>query len=161
MDIFTYSTYVSHSGYADRVSLTLAVGIVVSLFYSRRTGWSTGGLVTPGLLALQAADPLYFSGSLALAALFAVILRPLAHALSLYGRERVGAALLLAISFRLLFRGDFGVDAFWIGWIALGLVAADMERQGLAQTLAATVSASLATAAVVLLLLYAPGYFAR
>ena len=149
------------STFTGRVSLTIAVGIIASLVYARRTGWSSGGLVTPGLLAIQATNPVYFAGSLALAVVFSFILRPITKKFTLYGRERVGVAMLLAIAFRLLFRGNFGsfggpVDVFgefWIGWIAPGLIAADMERQGVWMTLAAAVSTAIATAFVVSLLL--------
>ena len=82
------------------------------------------------------------------------------QALSLYGRERVGAALLIAITFRLLLRGHFSADAFWIGWIAPGLVAADIERQGVMVTLSAVIAASLATAFSILLLCSVRGSFA-
>ena len=146
----------SLSSFSGRVSLTIAVGILASLLYSRRTGWSTGGLVTPGLLAIQAGDPAYFAGSLGLAVLFSIALRPLARGLSLYGRERVGAALLLAIAFRLVLQTvhpPAGLDAFWIGWIAPGLIAADMERQGVLMTLSAAVSTAVVTAIAVWLLL--------
>ena len=146
--------------YTGRVSLTIAVGIAVGLFYTRRTGWSTGGLVSPGLLALQAADPLSFGGALLLGLGFAVVLRPLAKFFSLYGRERVGAALLLAIAFRILFRGQIGIDAFWIGWIAPGLIAADAERQGALMTIVAAASTGIATAIVVFFMTMAAGYLA-
>jgi poly-gamma-glutamate biosynthesis protein PgsC/CapC len=131
---------------AGRISLTIAVGIVVSLFYSRRTGWSSGGLVSAGLLAVQASDPLRFAAVLLLAVGLSAVLRLLAKMLSLYGRERVGAALLLALALRLALRGETGIDAFWIGWVVPGLIAADIERQGLTTTLAAAVSTSLTTA---------------
>lgn len=132
--------------YTGRVSITIAVGIVFGLIYARRTGWSAGGLVTPGLMAIQAVSPVNFAATLSLAALFAVILRALTGLFPLYGRERAGAALLIAIIFRLLFRENFAADAFWIGWIAPGLIAADIERQGILMTVAAVVSTSLATA---------------
>ena len=145
--------------YTGRVSMTIAIGIVFSLIYARRTGWSAGGLITPGLMAIQAMSPLYFTGSLVLALLFAAILRALTRLFSLYGRERVGAALLIAITFRLLLRGHFSADAFWIGWIAPGLVAADIERQGVMVTLSAVIAASLATAFSILLLCSVRGSF--
>lgn len=129
-----------------RISITIALGILVGLFYMRRTGWSAGGLVTPGLLALQAANPFFFGGTLFLGGLFAAILRPVGDRLGLYGRERVGAALLIAIAFRLMCAGRLDMDAFWIGWIAPGLIACDIDRQGAAMTFAAAVSCSLATA---------------
>jgi poly-gamma-glutamate biosynthesis protein PgsC/CapC len=139
-----------HTG---RVSLTLAIGIVISLFYSRRTGWTSGGLVSPGLLAVQASDPLRFAAVLALSVALSAVLRLLTKILPLYGRERVGAALLLALALRLAFRGETGIDALWIGWVAPGLIAADIERQGTAMTLAAVVSTGLATASAAQLIL--------
>lgn len=138
--------------YTWRVSLTIAVGIIIALFYSRRTGWSVGGLVTPGLLAVQAASPMNFAGALLLALVFAAILRPLVKIFGLFGRERVGAALLIAILFRLIFHGRLGTDIFWFGWVAPGLIAADIERQGVPMTFAAVISASVATAFLVSLL---------
>ncbi len=135
-----------------RVTVTIAVGILVGLFYTRRTGWGTGGLVTPGLLALQASSPFYFGGALCLGVLFSLILRPVADRLSLYGRERVGAALLLALACRLAFTGfsgSSGLDAFWIGWIAPGLIACDADRQGVVMTLAGTATTATVTAFVV------------
>lgn len=145
--------------YTRRVSITIAVGIILAICYSRRTGWSAGGLVTPGLLAVQAPSPLNFAGTLLLALLFASILRLLTKIFSLYGRERVGAAMLIAILFRLVFRNRLDADAFWIGWIAPGLIAADIERQGASMTLAATVSVSIATAIVMSLFFFVWGHW--
>lgn len=146
--------------YTGRVSLTIAVGIILSLIYSRRTGWSGGGLVTPGLLAVQMSSPFSFVGTLFLALLFAAILRLLTRLFSLFGRERVGVALLIAILCRLLFRDRFGVGTFWIGWVAPGLIAADIEQQGAVMTLSAVVSTSIATAISVSLLFFAWWYLA-
>lgn len=144
--------------YTGRVSLTIAVGIVFAMFYSRRTGWSAGGLITPGLMALRAFSPWNFVGILTLALLFAMLLRLLTRFFGIYGRERVGAALLIALSFRFLFRNSPGVDAFWIGWIAPGLIAADIERQGAFMTLAAVISTGLATAFFIYLSFLIAGY---
>lgn len=145
--------------YAGRVSVTIAVGIIFAIYYSRRTGWGSGGLVTPGLLAVQAFAPFfYFAGVLLLALFFASALRLLTKKFSLYGRERVGAALLIAIIFRLVFRSWYGTDVFWIGWVVPGLIAADIERQGALVTLSAVVSTSIATALTVFLMFFAWGH---
>jgi hypothetical protein len=141
--------------HAGLVSLTIAVGIAVGLVYSRRTGWGVGGLVTPGLLALQASDPLAFAGALLLGVALSVVLRALTTRLCLYGRERVGVALLLAIALGLLLRRGTAIDAFRTGWAAPGLIAADAERQGAAMTLVGAIVASIATAFVMSLLMFA------
>lgn len=130
--------------YTGRVTLTIAVGVVCGLFYSRRTGWDAGGLITPGLLALVNA-PGTFGALLAISLALAVILRGLVRRFALFGRERVGAALLLALIFRIFFREGLNMDVAWIGWLVPGLIAADIERQGVLMTMTAVVSVSLAT----------------
>ena len=137
---------------AEYLSVALGVGIVIGLFYARRTGWGCGGLVTPGLLAMKAHSPLYFFGAIILGLALSPLLKLLVRRFSLYGRERVGAALLLALCLRLVMGGEPALDSFWIGWIAPGLIAAEAERQGLIMTFAGTLSCALATAMTVSLL---------
>jgi poly-gamma-glutamate biosynthesis protein PgsC/CapC len=143
--------------YTGLVSVTIAVGIAIGLVYTRRTGWSAGGLVTPGLLALHASDPLAFSGAILTGLVLALALRPIRIALCLYGRERVGAALLISIALRLALRWGTGIDSLWIGWIVPGLIAADAERQGALMTAAGAVSTGIASAVVAFLILQIVG----
>lgn len=145
--------------YTGRVSVTIAVGIALALLYARRTGWSAGGLVSPGLLAIQIASPGHFFGVLLLSLFFAALLRPLARLFGLFGRERVGVVLLIAIAFRLLFK-DVTDGDLWLGWIAPGLIAADIERQGTVTTLAAVISVSIAAAFLTSLFMLALGRLA-
>lgn len=130
--------------YTGRVTVTIAVGIACGLFYSRRTGWDTGGLVTPGLLASVGGAGTY-GALLVMSLLFAAVLRLLVRRFALFGRERVGVALLIALVFRMFFRAGLDVNVGWIGWIVPGLIAADVERQGALMTLAAVVSVSMTT----------------
>lgn len=120
-------------------SLTIAVGILFGLVWTRRTGWSCGGIITPGLLALS--DPVLCALSLAVGAILVFPLRLLRVRLCLYGRERIGAAMLLAITVKILF--PFGGG--WLGWVVPGLIAADAERQGLLMTICGTLCCAAAT----------------
>ncbi|WP_233572653.1 poly-gamma-glutamate biosynthesis protein PgsC/CapC [Fretibacterium sp. OH1220_COT-178] len=125
--------------------VTVGIGVLFGLIWSRRTGWSCGGLVTPGLLALHAGSPYRIAMALALGGLLAAPLGTLSHALGLYGRERVGAAMLLALAVRLVLT-PFVPVPFWIGWVVPGLVAADAQRQGVSMTLCGALSCAVATA---------------
>jgi hypothetical protein len=125
-------------------SVTVGLGILVGLVWNRRTGWSCGGTITPGLLALYAGDPRRVAAVLVLGTLLAAPLAVAARVLGLYGKERVGAAMLLA----LLARGGLGFFAplpYGIGWVVPGLIAADCHRQGIAMTLCGTISCTLVT----------------
>ena len=148
-------------GTTEYVSLALGVGILLGLFYSRRTGWGCGGLVTPGLLALKATDPLPFIGVLLLGSALGLLMKPISDRFTLYGRERVGILLLFALALRLLWKNEFfSIDSLWIGWIAPGLIAADVQRQGVLPTLCAAVSCSVGTAMLMGVLVFLYGVLA-
>ena len=84
-----------------REGLVVGLGVLFGLVWGRRTGWGCGGLITPGLLALHAASPHRVGLALLLGVLLAAPLGLLARFLGLYGRERAGAAMLLALAVRL------------------------------------------------------------
>ena len=127
--------------------IPLALGILGGLYWSRRTGWNCGGLITPGLLAQHADRPMACLCAILLGIALAPILHVLAQRWRLYGRERVGASMLLALCLRPLSGLPFFsglVPSFWLGWAIPGLVAADVQRQGLWITLAGIVSVAAA-----------------
>ncbi|MDR2179778.1 MAG: poly-gamma-glutamate biosynthesis protein PgsC/CapC [Synergistaceae bacterium] len=123
--------------------IPLALGILAGLYWSRRTGWNCGGLITPGLLAQHSDLPTMCFCSILAGVALAPVLHILTQRWHLYGRERVGVSMLLALSLRplLVFAlpPEF-VPAFWLGWVIPGLIAADVERQGLCITLAGIVA---------------------
>ena len=71
---------------------------------------------------------------------------------SLYGRQRLAAAMLIALALRYPLVSVWGETSLWLGWVVPGLIGADIQRQGLAVTLAAVVAVSIATAMSVQLL---------
>ena len=125
-------------------SLTVGLGILWGLVWGRRTGWNCGGLITPGLLALCAASPIKAALCLLLGLLLSPVLAVLSHVLGLYGRERVGAAMLLSLAARLILLPLFPAP-LWTGWIIPGLIAADAGRQGALITVCGAVSCATVT----------------
>ncbi|MCL1941779.1 MAG: poly-gamma-glutamate biosynthesis protein PgsC/CapC [Synergistaceae bacterium] len=132
------------------MEITLAFGILFGLLWSRRTGWNCGGLITPGILALHANMPLGCLCSLVTGVILAPVLDVIAQRGRLYGRERIGAAMLLALAARCLSEylfpmiGNFISVPLWLGWVVPGLIAADIQRQGTFITLAGSVAVSIA-----------------
>ncbi|MCR4819257.1 MAG: poly-gamma-glutamate biosynthesis protein PgsC/CapC [Fretibacterium sp.] len=125
-------------------SLTIGLGILWGLVWCRRTGWSSGGIITPGLLALYAASPTKAVLCLLLGILLSPVLIVLSHVLGLYGRERVGAAMLLSLAARLALLPLIPAP-LWTGWVVPGLIAAEIGRQGALMTVCGAVSCSAAT----------------
>jgi len=75
------------------------------------------------------------------------------RAAGLYGRQRTGAALLIALAVRVAAGRFLPVADLWVGWVVPGLVGADMQRQGALPALGATLATAMASGMAALLLL--------
>lgn len=119
-------------------TITIITGILLGLIWKRRTGWNCGGIITPGLLAL------YSPERICMCLLAGMVLSPVVEyvcrKLDLYGTERTGAAMILAMILREVLPVGTGV-----GFVVPGLVACDVNRQGIAMTLCGAVSCTLTT----------------
>lgn len=122
--------------------VTVSLGILAGLAWGRRTGWSCGGIITPGLLALctNPADALLM---LAVGVALTPVLGVLSRLLGLYGRERTSAAMLLSLCVRLASL-PFTASPLTMGWVLPGLIAADSQRQGVLMTVCGAVSCAAA-----------------
>lgn len=119
-------------------TITLITGIFLGLVWKRRTGWSCGGIITPGLLAMY--SPERICVSLLAGVVLAPVVERVCRRLDLYGTERTGAAMIMAVILREAFPAGMGV-----GFVVPGLVACDVNRQGIAMTLCGAVSCTLTT----------------
>lgn len=110
--------------------IVIAVSIALGLIFYRRTGVATGGIISPGLLALGPFAPRTFAFVILSSLLVLSLLEVLVRVFGLYGRERVSFALLIAALL-----GFFSSPLLpWVGWVVPGLIAADMQRQGVIPT---------------------------
>lgn len=121
----------------------IAIGLVLGFFFFEWTGLVAGGLVTPGYFAVSLERPGMIALCLGVAVLTMLIMRGLSCCCVLYGRRRfilcvltgfalqwtLGAAVIGAE----ITRGH--IDA--VGYIIPGLVAHEMDRQGIGPTLLA------------------------
>jgi hypothetical protein len=132
--------------------LTVALGIAAGLLWTRRTGWNCGGIITPGLLALSVSEPLGGLFSLGLGVALVPFLSVTTRFLGIYGRERVGAAMLLSLGIEAALACFLPAFPFRAGWVIPALIAADAERQGIVPTLCGAVSCALAASSAMSLL---------
>jgi gamma-polyglutamate biosynthesis protein CapC len=134
----------------------LFAGIVVSLLVTELTGFSPGGVVAVGYLAMFLAQPAWQVGTLAAALLTFGLVQLLERRLILYGRRQFTVYLLTGIlvsqGAMLLSGGSatFGFGILVIGYLVPGLIARDFGRQGILATLAAMVLAVALTELLVL-----------
>lgn len=123
--------------------LLLGTGILWGMFYYSRTGWACGGIITPGLLALNVGSPEVILFSMVSGVILSIILEIAVRVFALYGRQRIALAMVLAILLRMATLEIFPGTSLWVGWIIPALIASDIQKQGLFRTLSGVVSVTL------------------
>lgn len=136
----------------DHETFCLAIGMLLGMFYYHKTGWASGGIITPGVIAMYIGDPWKVAVSIAAGLVTWIVLDLMVRFFSLYGRQRLAAAMLIALALRYPLVTMWGETSLWLGWVVPGLIGADMQRQGLVMTLAGVVAVSIATVMSVQLL---------
>ena len=128
-------------------------GVAISLIFSELTGLSPAGLVVPGYIALCLQTPQRVVYTLALAFGAWGIAKILARFMILYGRRRFAVLILLAFVLDLAVTG-LGIlpyDPGMIGVLVPGIIAQEMEKQGVAKSL---LSLSVVTGILVLIMMW-------
>ena len=149
----------------ELLTVAIGIGLCVSLLFSELFGLAAGGMVVPGYIAVFLDRP----ADIALTLLAAIITYFIVHLLStfiiVYGRRRTVMMILVGYIVRMLFDfipfealGSIGVLASGepsfsvIGFIIPGLIAIWIDRQGMIETLAALIAASVAIRLVLILI---------
>lgn len=116
----------------------ILLGVLVSLVFNELTGLSAG-LIVPGYLALCLDAPWRIAYTLLLALCAAGLCRLLARVTILYGRRRFAVLLLLTFFLDLLVRttGLIPAGLSAIGVLIPGILAREIDRQGIVDTLLA------------------------
>ena len=119
---------------------TVALSVILSFLVTELTGLLTGGMVSAGYLAFYFSEPMRILSTFLLSALIALILRLSREFLILYGRRRFMLSILLSILFvyalekAYFIMSPLSLDLRVIGYIIPGLIANDMEKQGIIRT---------------------------
>ena len=123
------------------LTVSLAIGIVVSVLLTELIGISPGGVVVPGYVALLLDRPAALAGFFVISAATYGIIRLLSKVLMLYGARRFGVAVLVGLGL------SVGAQLVWsqlespyiewagLGYIVPGLLAHQLDRQGVLPTL--------------------------
>lgn len=143
----------------DLLSISIGVGLVVSLFLSEVLGMAGAGLVVPGYLALNLTDPLRVLATLAAGMAAYLIVKGLGTLLIIFGRRRTVLMILVGYLMGMLARyllgapaGGEGADYAVIGYIVPGLIAVWLDRRGVVESLSSLITASVAVRLILILL---------
>jgi poly-gamma-glutamate biosynthesis protein PgsC/CapC len=133
----------------ELLPLSVGIGLAISLLFSEMFGIAAGGMIVPGYLALSLTKPLDVALTVGAGFLTFAIVHTLSSFVIVYGRRRTVLMILIGYLVGMLVRwttGSFGsiggIDLEVIGFIIPGLIAIWLDRQGIVETLAALVTAS-------------------
>ena len=148
----------------DTLTLSIAIGLVVSLLFTECFGLSAGGMIVPGYLALQLDRPLSVLVTLATAAATFLLVRGVSQVAIIYGRRRIVLMVLVGFLLGSLWRAVPAwagalpddpaqtPDCFCvIGYIIPGLIALWMDRQGWLDTVSPLLTSSVVVRLVLLI----------
>jgi poly-gamma-glutamate biosynthesis protein PgsC/CapC len=141
------------------ITLSIGLGLCVSLLFSEFLGIAAGGMVVPGYIALYMDKPVIIITTALVSLLTYFIVNSLGGFIIIYGRRRT--VLMILIGFllgwvvRALFFIPVGteiIDITIVGYIIPGLIAIWMDRQGILETVTALVTSSTIVRLVLILI---------
>ena len=133
---------------------TSFLGLLISLLFIGLTGIYPGGVIVPSYLALFVHSPGRIAGTLIVALLTLLCYKLASNYLILFGARRFVFMVFVAGFWTLLWLRFFpallpsSIEFRAIGWVVPGLIANNLERQGILVTTASLVTV---TAAIYLL----------
>ncbi len=129
------------------VALSIVFGFIASEFL----GLFAGGLISGGYLAFYLTQPLRIVSTLVISLVTYLCIKILSHFMILFGRRRFALCVLLGLLLSSLYSANYyfltniPYDMRAIGYIIPGLIANDMEKQGIIKTLLMVILITLLT----------------
>ncbi len=135
----------------------IGIGVMVSFAFYEIVGFSPGGIVVPGYVALFLDQPIRILVTLLVALLTYFAVKILSNYIILYGRRRFLTMVLVSFLLKWLIEEMIikmpisGIELRSIGYIIPGLIANEMRRQGIFPTLYSLAIVSLLVRLILLL----------
>jgi poly-gamma-glutamate biosynthesis protein PgsC/CapC len=137
----------------------IGIGVMVSFAFYEIVGFSPGGIVVPGYVALFLDQPIRILVTLLVALLTHFAVKILSNYIILYGRRRFLTMVLVSFLLKWLIEEIIikmpisGIELRSIGYIIPGLIANEMRRQGIFPTIYSLAIVSILVRLILLLFL--------
>ncbi len=124
------------------ITQAMVFGIILSILFYEVVGLSPGGIIVPGYLVFYVNQPERIIATIIVSLIVLGFGKLIDRFTILYGRRKYGTYLLLGILINWLMNQGFNLSFFdfklySIGMLIPGIIATDLERQGILQTLLA------------------------
>ena len=136
----------------------IGIGVMVSFAFYEVVGFSPGGIVVPGYIALFLDQPIRILVTLLVALLTYFAVKILSNYIILYGRRRFLTMVLVSFLLKWLIEEMIikmpisSIELRSIGYIIPGLIANEMRRQGIFPTIYSLAIVSILVRLILLLL---------
>ena len=141
------------------MTLSIGLGLIISLLFSELLGVAAGGMIVPGYVALYLDSPFTVIITLAVAWMTWMTVRMMSTIMIIYGRRRTVITLLVGFLYGAFFRSigyvetvSLVFDLTLIGYLIPGLIAIWIEKQGLIETFATLITSSVIVRLLLILL---------
>ena len=130
------------------ITEAIFLGILLGFIYYEVVGLTPGGIVVPGYIALYFDKPLVLLSTLIAVLVTLALVAGLSRLVILYGRRAFLAAVMIgfilkwAIEILILRTGWASTELVVIGYIVPGLIAHEMRKQGIWQTIVSLILVS-------------------
>lgn len=131
-------------------TLSIGIGLIISLGFAELFGLAAGGMVVPGYFALFLDQPFVIILTLLISYLTYFIVHSMSSVIIIYGRRRTALMILIGFALGALIRSfspmqlsTGTVDLTLVGHIIPGLIAIWVDRQGLIESFSTLVIASI------------------
>lgn len=120
---------------------SIIIGIIVGFIFYELTGFSPGGIVVAGYLALAINTPSRIITTLVAGLLAYLLVEVISNYTILYGRRRFMSMIMMGLLVKWLLEELFiripiyDLELLSVGYVIPGLIANDMKRQGIIPTL--------------------------
>tara|TARA_B100000029_G_C17598830_1_gene965090 strand:+ start:1173 stop:1658 length:486 start_codon:yes stop_codon:yes gene_type:complete len=124
--------------YSEYASISIGLGMILSLFLTETLGVMAGGIIVPGYFALYLQNPVQVITTFVISLITYYIVYIMSKYLLIYGRRRLILCLLIGFFIGYIFRITIStmlIDLNYIGFIIPGLIASWMDRQGVIRTI--------------------------
>lgn len=141
------------------IELAIVIGVLMSLISIEALGLAAGGIIIPGYIALQLANPDRILGTLLIAFLTFLILKLIGRFTFLFGRRQMVLALLIGTILSIFSHQYFYLETASstaefsaVGWVVPGLIAHWSANQGFIKTIATLAITSVLVRFIVILI---------
>lgn len=141
----------------ELLPISIGIGLAISLLFTEMFGITAGGLIVPGYFALNMTKPMDVAMTVGAGLATWAIVHTLSSFTIIYGRRRTVLMILIGYLVGMLVRwstgvyGDGSVEFNVIGFIIPGLIALWLDRQGVVETIAALITASVTVRLILVL----------